>query len=90
MKVIQNQEIAWQIYDGEAVLVDPEGSLCRVLNETATRIWDICADPCTIDEINETLHKEYEADIDQLRNDIKSIVAEFIEKRLLLEIAEND
>ena len=90
MKVIQNQKIAWQVYDGEAVLVDPEGSVCRVLNETATRIWNICTDPYTIDEITEKLYEEYKADIDELRNDTSRIVNEFLEKNLLLETAEND
>ena len=63
MIVEQNKEIAWQVYDGEAVLVDPEGSVCRVLNDTATFIWNMCENPCSIEQIIGAVQNEYDSEI---------------------------
>jgi len=85
MRFVQNSDIAWRIYDGEAVLVDPQGSVCRVLNETAARIWSICEQPSTVQEIAENMEQEYDVSLDQLNQDIEKIIRELTGKNLLLE-----
>ena len=85
MRVTQNTDIAWQEYDGEAVLVDPQDATCRVLNETASLVWRVCATPTTVAEIVAALQDEYEIDAEQARADVEEIVREFLDKRILKE-----
>lgn len=88
--VVQNSEIAWQVYDGEAVLVDPNESVCRVLNETAALIWQACNKPSTVEELAEHLREEYGADIENIQADTEEIVQEFLDKDLLQECEQED
>jgi hypothetical protein len=84
-RVTQNARIAWQVYDGEAVLVDPEGAVCMVLNETATLIWDQCAVPRSAAELAAALAAAYEGDPREMAADVRAIVAAFLAKGVLKE-----
>lgn len=86
MKVAQNKDIAWQEYDGEVVLVDPEDAVCRVLNETASFIWKQCGQPCSAEKIVEGLYQHYHVTRDELQEDVDSIMKEFLAKRILEEV----
>jgi len=84
-RVIQNCRIAWQVYDGEAVLVDPDGAVCLVLNETATFIWDYCAAARSEAEIAAALAEAYAGDPAAMAGDVHAIVGELTAKGLLKE-----
>ena len=85
MNVIQNPDIAWQEYDGEAVLVDPEETVCMVLNDTASFIWKLCEKSMSIDELSARLSEEYDVSPEEAGQDVGTIVSEFLEKNILKE-----
>ncbi len=86
MKLVQNEDIAWQEYNGEAVLVDTAGSICRVLNETASFFWKICEQPVLREEILAQMAAAYEVDPEELSLDIQEITAEFLKNKLIKEV----
>lgn len=82
-RVVQNPAITWQVYDGEAVLIDPAGAVCLVLNETASLVWDRCAAPRTEAELTEALAAAYEGDARDMAADVHAIVAAFRQRGVL-------
>ena len=52
---IQNSDIAWRVYDTEALLVDPVDSCVRQLNETAAQLWVFLEQPRTPSDCTDEL-----------------------------------
>lgn len=46
--------------DGELVALNVDSGTCYGFNKTATRIWSLIEQPRSIDELRETLLREYE------------------------------
>ncbi len=86
MNIIQNKDIAWQVYDGEAVLVDSKDGVCRVLNDTATVIWNACSEPASLSEVVDAVCSEFEAERSEVEKDVEETVRDFLEKKLLKEV----
>ena len=82
---IQHADIAWQAYDGEAVLVEPREALCRILNDTATCIWEACESPKTEDELVDVLMSHYDVDENTARHDTHELIRELLSRSLIIE-----
>ncbi len=54
------------------------------LNPVAARIWSLCDGSRSMPDIARTLHDEYDADLDRLRQDVQTTVA-YLKERGLLE-----
>ena len=71
----QTRDLAWRIIDGEAVIVslaDQKGhseELC-LLNETATRIWELIDGKSTIEAIVKQVAEEYDVDAQTMQSQV--------------------
>lgn len=74
-KFARNDDIAWRVIDGEALVVSPKDSLIYPLNDVGTRIWELLDGKRTVSDIASLICGEFEADAKAIRDD----VAEFIE-----------
>ena len=70
--------------DEETLVIDPSRREVHLLNETASRVWQLCASPRTVDELVAALGEEYDAEPDDLRRGIIELLAGLEEKSLLV------
>ena len=57
--------------------------MVRLLNQTATRIWELADGSRSVDEIASALTQEYEIDFQQARQSVTRLLAELSEKNLI-------
>lgn len=69
-KFVRNDDIAWRIIDGEALVVSPQNSLIYPLSEVATRVWELLDGKKAILEITSIICEEFDADEKTIRNDV--------------------
>ena len=50
-KFIRNNDIAWRVIDGEALVVSPKDSLIYPLNDVGARIWELLDGKRTVSDI---------------------------------------
>jgi hypothetical protein len=63
-----------QKLDEETIVVDPARREVHLLNETAARVWELCATPRSLDQLVTALADEYEGPADQLRKDVAELL----------------
>lgn len=76
--------IVGQVLDEEAVLLRPEAGKVSVLNEVASRIWQLADGSRTIGEIAEGIAEEYQVDLAQAQADTIEFVNLLITKGILV------
>lgn len=67
---------------GEPVVLLPEG--IQVLNDTAHAIVARCDGNCTVEEIVAALAAEYEAPVEDLREDVLACLSELRDKKVVV------
>ena len=77
-KFIRNNDIAWRIIEGEALVVSPKDSLVYPLNDVGTRVWELLDGKRAVSEIGAVICEEFDADETTIRKDI----ADFVENLL--------
>ena len=77
-------DLPFQTLDEETLVVDPLRREVHLLNETATRVWQLCASPRTLDDMVSALADEYDAAVDDLRQDVVQLLEGLCEKSLLV------
>jgi Coenzyme PQQ synthesis protein D (PqqD) len=68
---------------GEAVILDLDVGVYYGLNDVATRIWSLVAEPIRVREICSTIEREYDVEPDTCRADVLRLVTELAEHDLL-------
>lgn len=86
-KFIKNNDIAWRIIDGAALVVSPKDSLVYPLNEVATRIWELLDGKRTTSDINSIICEEFDADEMTMRNDIIDFIENLSKANLAKELS---
>lgn len=76
-------DLPFQTLDEETLVIDPSRREVHLLNETATRIWQLCTSPRTLDELVEALGEEYDAPADDLRRAVAELLEGLRDKSLL-------
>lgn len=64
------------VVDGELVALSVEAGACYGLDGIGTRIWELLAEPCSLDSLCEQLTREFEVEQSYCRED----VLEFLEE----------
>jgi hypothetical protein len=83
--ILRNEDIAWRVIDGEALLVDPKDSLIYPLNGVATRIWGLLEEKNSCQEIIAVLEEEFAGEKAMMREDVLDFIKDLLEKGLALE-----
>jgi hypothetical protein len=75
--------LPYQKLEEETIVADPRSREVHLLNETATRVWELLASPLSLDELAEALGDEYDAPVGELRKAVAEIIDAFGVKGLL-------
>lgn len=75
--------ILWREEDGNTVLFNEEDGEPYLLNETGTRIWELCNEEVSVDEILSLLPQEFEGDGTIIRQEALDLIRDLVEKKLL-------
>jgi len=57
--VLKAPNVAWQVYDGEAVLLDLQARGLKGLNSVGSRIWELIDGEQPLREVAKVIAKEY-------------------------------
>jgi len=84
----KNKNLAWRVIDGEAVIIplteqSEEGETINILNQTATRIWELCNSKNQVKDIIDSLSQEYDAEEALVICQVERTMNELLEKRLI-------
>jgi hypothetical protein len=83
MCAIIPDNILWRKDDDKAVLFDEERGEPYLLNETATRIWELCHQGNKICRMLELLTEEFEGEPEIIRKETYAVLNSLIDKKLL-------
>lgn len=73
-----------QSLDEATVVVDPSGREIHLLNETAGRVWELCASPCSFEDLVTALRREFRAPAEEVRDGVWEVLRALGERRLVL------
>lgn len=82
-KVVIPETILWRKDEGKVVVFDEERGEPYLLNETATRIWELCDRGEGIDKIIALLLEEFEGDPVVIEKETLTLLTTLQDKRLL-------
>ncbi len=75
-------DLPFQTMDEETIVINPARREVHLLNETATRIWELCASPRTVDDLVAGLSDEYDAPAEDVRRAVVELLDGLRDKRL--------
>jgi len=70
--------MAWQIIDGEMVLLDVDGKQLIGVNDVGARIWELMDGVRTIADIAHTLTEEFDAPLETSMADVRAFLGELV------------
>jgi hypothetical protein len=76
LKVSRNEGLLTAEVDGELMAMSVDRGICYGLNTVGTRIWDLIAEPRSIDDLCAQLVDEYGVDAAQCRSEVVSLIEE--------------
>jgi hypothetical protein len=76
-------DLPFQTLDEETIVIDPAKREVHLLNETASRVWELCASPRTVDDLVARLGDEYDVSADDLRRAMVELLDGLHGKRLV-------
>ncbi|HTB60330.1 MAG TPA: HPr-rel-A system PqqD family peptide chaperone [Polyangia bacterium] len=79
--------LPFQKLEEETIVVDPRTREVHLLNETAARVWELLASPCSLDDLTEALAEEYEATSEAMRAGVEELLGGLRDKGLLVDLA---
>ncbi len=83
-KYIRNPQSATRIIEGKAFVITPMDHKLHTLNETATILWELAANGCTVRQAADHLVATYDVDTTQAIADIKRCFADLIKRSVLV------
>lgn len=84
----QNLEIAARVIEGRAVLIVPARAEIKGLNASGTHLWQILAEPRTVERLADALQERFEVEPAAARADAEAFVASMLAKGLLVRVEE--
>ena len=84
MRVRPARGLAWQLIEGEAVLLDLTHGRSLGLNETASVIWSLLPDHDD-EEIAAELVRRFDVPLDRARADVSRLVSRLLERGVVEE-----
>lgn len=82
----QNPELPVTLVAGEAAIITPGDSRLHILNEVATRIWELCAEGISLPALVEALTDEFEVDATTAQNEALTFLTDGVERGVLITV----
>ncbi len=82
-KIIRNEEVAFRIVKGEAVMLNPIDNQIHLLNETATYIWLELEKKHDIKDLLEAICEEFEVERQAAQDDLLRYIDGLNQKGLI-------
>jgi hypothetical protein len=82
-RVSQHPDIASRTIDGQEVVVVPATRKLQILNEVATRIWELC-DGRSVGEITDAIVQEFDVEPAEARRDALELVEDMHERGMVV------
>lgn len=76
--------VAARVYGSDAVIISPGEGMVRMLNPTATRIWQLADGSRSVEDIAVVLTDEFDVDLIQARQSTLRLLTELAEKQLIV------
>ena len=80
--ISRNDDIAWRVIEGEALVVDSRSSLIYPLNAAATRIWELLDGQRNCRDLLAFIDEEFEGDSETHCQDMIEFLEEVVSKGL--------
>lgn len=81
--VRHNPHVSFRSFDGEAVVVDTQRNVVRMLNEVGSRIWELIDGERNSKQIARCLVDEYDVTLSQAEEEVNQFI-DLLEQRHLL------
>lgn len=79
----RHPDAACRVYDGEALIVLPQGHVYKVLNGVGTRIWDLIDGIRTESGIAQEISSEYEVTYERALQDVVEFIGDLAANGML-------
>jgi hypothetical protein len=76
--VSRDARTASRVIAGEAIILTPQDSRIRNLNETGSRIWELLAEKPTVEALVQRIHTEFDVTEEQARADVTAFVEQLV------------
>ena len=83
MIVAKSPKTAWQIIEGEAVLLSMDTKVLRGLNPVGSRIWELIDGQRSLEEITGVIVQEFEVAPGVAVQDVQAFVQELLDRGLV-------
>jgi hypothetical protein len=80
---VKSPSAAYQIIDGEAVIIVPSEQMVNVLNPVGSRIWDLADGRKSVGEIAEILTREFDVSYETALKDAMEFTGDLAEKNVI-------
>ena len=80
---VKSPSAAYQIIDGEAVIIVPSEQMVNVLNPVGSRIWDLADGKKSIGQIAEILADEFEVPYETALKDAIEFAGDLAKKKMM-------
>ena len=82
--LIQNPQVAWRVYDGEAVIISPDDSTLNTLNAVGTLIWEGADGKTSVSAIVNQICEKFDVEAEQAEQDSAVFIEKLCQRGLLL------
>ncbi len=82
-KISRSKECAFQIIDGNAIVVQSKKRTVHWLNETATEIWKCLEQDHSIDDLIDSICSEFETTKDEASADVLNFINDMLTNGLI-------
>jgi len=82
--VYRNPSQEFSRLDGEVIMLCFDSGAYLSLNETASRIWELCEEKTSIAEVSKQINSEYDVDYSTAESEVIQCLSELEEKGLIL------
>ena len=82
--VYRNPSQEFSTLDGEIVMLCYDSGAYLSLNDTASRIWELCAERTSIAEVSMQINNEYDIDYSTAESEVIQCLNELKDKGLIL------
>ena len=84
LKYQRNPQTAGRIIDGLAFIVTPDDNKLHTLNATATRLWVLAKDGCTVEDAASDLAERYQVAAEQALEDTRVCFQDLVARSILI------